>query len=85
MAKQLNNEKFNIEFQFMFCMNKLKVGNIDKSSNQYICMKQAFYAGVGQTLITMRDDVAAIDNDDDAAAALQNMLDQCKEFWNSQK
>ena len=44
-------------------------------------IRRAFYGACGQILILSRDEVAAIESDDEAAEALQDMLNQVADFW----
>ena len=65
----------------------LKLVKLDKRRMPPVQLREirrAFYGACGQMLILARDGVAAIENEDEAAEALQDMLNQVANFWNEQ-
>lgn len=52
---------------------------------QRIEMKRAFYAGCGQTLLMVRDDISELPRETDMVAAMEDLLRQVTDFWETQE
>lgn len=48
-------------------------------------MKRAFFGGVAQMLVLLRDGIGAIEDENQSIAELENIDKELKDFWNAQK
>lgn len=67
------------EFQDYLKISDLQKLNI--SSVQYRETKRTFFGAFGKALIVLRDKIAAIEDEDKAAEALQKLFDEIENFW----
>lgn len=84
MSKTNPSENFKIEKQFDLYLERVGLRKKDMSLIQLQETKRAFFGGVGQILILLRDDLSLLP-DDVGADMLQDMIRQTKIFWLSQK
>lgn len=68
----------------------LKRGGLDPSilpPDQYIETRRAFYAGVAQTLILLRDDITEVSGDDEqkGIAILEGLMREVSDFWQAEE
>lgn len=65
----------------------LKEMNLDEEKmplDQRTQIKQAFYAGCGQMLMLVRDDVGDLKSEKDMIAAMEDLMKQVNDFWDAQ-
>jgi hypothetical protein len=75
--------EFDIEKQYQGYL--LRVG-LSESKMPLIQQKQlrdAFFAGVGQSLLIFRDHVSQIEDEDKAIDTMSGMLQQTIDYWNN--
>ncbi len=73
-------EQFNIEHQYQLYLKRIGLSEATMHGEQKKQLRLTFYGACGQMLILLREDLAAIENEDEAAEVLQNMLDQVGNF-----
>ena len=77
----MSKKKFDLDILFD---NYLKRGGVTKEQMnevQYTETKRAFFGACGQMLVTLREDIAAIEKEEDAIEQLESMNDQVMNFW----
>lgn len=74
------NEKFNLENQYLMYLNRVALKEHEMHPMQKIQVKQAFYGAMGQMLILMRDDIAPLKMSH-AIKVLEGMLKQIGDYW----
>ena len=74
-------KKFNLENQYQKYLKLIKMKESNMHPVQRKETRRAFIGACGQMLILLRDDVAAIEDDDEAVKVLDDMINQVSEFW----
>lgn len=77
-------QDFNLENQWKKYLKLGEVKESDLMSIQKQEMRRAFFGGMGQMMILIRDEVGLIKDEEKAVEALQDMLNQIAQFWNAQ-
>lgn len=75
---------FLVDDQWKLFLEKVKLDEALMHPDQVREMKRAFYAGCGQMLLVIRDEVSKLKTDDDMIAAMDNLLSQINKFWSEQ-
>jgi hypothetical protein len=70
------NEKFDLEAQYKLYLSRVGMHQAALHPVQEKIMKDTFMAACGIMLVTLRDDIGAIENEMEAINIMQNMLDQ---------
>lgn len=78
------NKNFDIDYQFDRYLERVNLKHLPIDSIQYIETKRAFYAGAGQILLLLSNELTKMD-DGLAIEYFDYMLNQVKGFYNSQK
>jgi hypothetical protein len=73
--------KFDIEAMYQQYLTMAKIDEKELPAIERRERKTMVYGGCTSILKCMRDDVAAIEDEDAAVTALQNMIDQCKDYF----
>lgn len=73
--------KISIEQKYQEYLKKVGFSEDKMSVVQCTEMRRTFFGAFGIALLTLRDEVGAIDNEDNAVYVMQNMLDQVNEFF----
>ena len=73
--------KIDLEKQWKIYLDNAQVKESQLIPIQRQEMKRAFFGGLGQALLVMRDEVGMIENEDEAVDCLQDMLNQVGQFW----
>jgi len=71
---------FDLEGHFQQYLRRVGLTNLPKNSIQYQETQRAFMAGVTQTLVTMKDDISMLP-ENQAIKVLDSMFDQATNFW----
>lgn len=71
-------EKFDIEYQFQFYLEKVKLNPKTMSPVQYRETKRAFVAGISAMLVLIIEEKPGAD---EFAQQVEKMLTQCAGFW----
>lgn len=77
-------EKFNIEEQYQLYLQRISLNEKTMHPLQRIQLRQTFFGAFGQALILMRDEVGAIENEDEAIEVMKNMINQVGQFFLSE-
>lgn len=77
------NEKFNIEARYLFYLNKVNLKESEMHPTQKKQLRQTFYGAFGIALELLQNDVARIENEDEAILALEDMKNQVSKYFNS--
>lgn len=80
MAEKAINNPFNLDEQWKFYLHLSKQDETKMSPVQLQETKRAFYAGIGQLLVLLRDTMFDM-TDDDAVEKLESMFSQVSDFW----
>lgn len=73
-------EVFNLEWQYQEYLKRVNLPESKMHPIQRIETKRAFMAAAGQMLITLRDEVSKLD-DDEAVKVMENMTNQVADYW----
>lgn len=73
-------KQFNLEHQWKLYLQRSGLDEGKMPADQIRETKRAFYGACGQMLVLLRDDAAALP-EDEAISMMQNMLDQVGNFW----
>lgn len=76
----MNKEQFQLEHQWNLYLERVGLKGKSLPVNQYREMKQTFFGACGQILLLLRDDVAALD-DDEAMKVMESFINQVGEFF----
>lgn len=71
---------FGVEQQYQVYLQRVAMTEAQMGPVQRVEMRRTFYGAWGQALLCMRDDVAAL-SDDDAVNALSDMINQVADYW----
>lgn len=81
--KEVMAKEFNIEAEFQAYCKRVRLDLDTCHPTQVIETRRAFFAGIGQLLVFMRDEIGVMD-EDAGVAELERMHDQVKAFWTRQ-
>jgi hypothetical protein len=73
-------KEFNLEYQYQLYLERCGVRESMLGDIQAKEMKQAFYGACGQMLFLMRDDIAALE-EDEAVEVLENIKNQIGNYF----
>lgn len=76
------NPELNANFQYQEYLRRARITEAQMPDIQRIETKRAFFAGIGQTLILLRDQLS--ENDEEGSVELQNLHDQVLNFFRSE-
>ncbi|AFD05977.1 hypothetical protein [Solitalea canadensis] len=74
-------EQFDLNEQYKLYLQRVGLKEVHMSPIQRIETKRAFFGACGQMLLLMRDDIGAIEDDNKAIEAMDNLLNQVGNFW----
>lgn len=75
------DKKFTIAEQYRLYLQRVNLKEKDMHPTQKKQLKQAFYGAYGQSLISMRDDIAALP-EEDGVKVLDAQMREVLEFFN---
>lgn len=75
---------FTLQNQWELYLKRVKLSEDTMPAQQTRELKRAFFGACGQMLILLRDDVAAIENEDECIVIFEQMTKECSDFWNAQ-
>lgn len=73
--------KFNLDEQYRIYLERVRLDESKMHPVQKVETKRAFMGACGQILLLMRNDVAEIEDEDEAVRILESLLDQALKFW----
>jgi len=75
-----NSESFSVEYQFHEYARRVKL-DVDKvPKNQWIETRRAFFGAWGQMLMTLKNDLSEL-SEDDGVEVLEKMHNEVLNFW----
>ena len=77
----IKNNEFDIEFCYQRYLQQVKLNEKTMSPTQRTVMRYTFWGACGVMLLCFRNDISAIENEDDAVDTMQDMIDQVDAFW----
>lgn len=72
---------FSIEHQYQLFLGRMNLSEAAMHPEQKIQLRQTFFAAFGQSIILMRDQVGAIENEAEAIEVMKNMINQVAQFF----
>lgn len=67
--------------QFELYLQRAGISHLPKNSVQYSELRRAFMGAAGQLLIIFREEIGAIEDEDEAVDTMHDMLVQVNDFW----
>lgn len=77
-------KKFSLNDEFERYLKLVKLDKRRMPAYQLREIRRAFYGACGQILILSRDEIGAIEDEDEAVEAMQDLLNQVSNFWDEQ-
>ena len=77
------DKKFTIEHQYGLYLERVNLKEVDMHPVQKKQLKQAFFGAYGQCLLSMRDDVAAL-SEEEGVKILDAQMKEVLDFFNSE-
>lgn len=75
------DEQFNLENEYQAYLDRVKIKESDMHPTQRVETKRAFFAACAQMLVLFRDKIGAIEKEEDAIKAMEDLFNQAHEFW----
>jgi hypothetical protein len=75
------DKKFELEHQYQLYLQRVGLKESAMHPVQKRQIKQAFIGGIGQMLILLRDDVGAIEDEDEAVKVMESLLNQVGDYF----
>lgn len=73
-------DKFNLEHQYQFFLNKIGLKEKDMHPVQKVQLKETFFGACGVLLILFRDEITKLE-EDDAVSVMQDMIEQVANYF----
>ncbi len=78
------DERFCLECQYQKLLEKLNLKEEDLHEVQKTVMRDTYFGAIGQLLVTCRDDLSQLP-EDEAVDMMQSMLNQTKDYFDNKK
>lgn len=78
------NKNLEIEHQYQLYLQRMQLDENKMSVVQKVETKRAFMGGFAQLLVLLREDIAAIEDEDKAVLTLEDLNTQLEQYWRTQ-
>lgn len=78
------NKNLEIEHQYQLYLQRMQLDENKMSVVQKVETKRAFMGGFAQLLVLLREDIAAIEDEDKAVLTLEDLNTQLEQYWKTQ-